>query len=213
MSRSLLDILYQDDWLVVVNKPSGLLSVPGRTPDLQDCVVNRLKTLIPDCLEQPSVHRLDMDTSGVLVLALDRETHRQLSIQFQQRRVEKMYEALLDGVIGADYGHIELPFRLDTKNRPYQIYDALAGKWGVTDWRKVSVEGNLTRIHFFPHTGRTHQLRLHAAHGYGLATPIVGDRLYGTGTAPGQLKLHAKRLSFYHPQDNRGMCFEAPVPF
>ncbi len=204
-----LKIVYQEESFVVVFKPSGLLSVPGRGPDMQDCVVNRLKSLIPDCIEQPSVHRLDMDTSGLLVLALTKEARRNLSIQFQERRVGKKYIAILDGIFDEDSGEIELAFRLDPENRPYQVYDPVQGKVGTTRWRKLSVEDGCTRVEFIPLTGRTHQLRLHAAHNLGLGCPIVGDRLYGSGTAPGQLKLHAAFLAFEDPESGERLSFES----
>ncbi len=208
-----LTIIHRDKHFVVVEKPSGLLSVPGRGPDMQDCIVNRLKAVIPNCLEQPSVHRLDMDTSGLLVLALTKEVHRNISIQFQNRTVEKKYYALLDGPIEQESGIIELPFRLDPDNRPYQVYDTVHGKMGTSHWRKVAIEDGKTRIDFKPITGRTHQLRLHASHEKGLGVPIIGDRLYGTGTVPGQLKLHAYYLSFDHPTTGKRLTFSSPCPF
>ncbi len=208
-----LTIIYRDEHVVVVEKPSGLLSVPGRGPDMQDCIVNRLKAVIPDCLEQPSVHRLDMDTSGLLVLALTKEVHRNISIQFQNRTVEKKYYALLDGLVEQESGTIELPFRLDPDNRPYQVYDTVHGKMGTSHWRKVAIEDGKTRIDFKPITGRTHQLRLHASHEKGLGVPIIGDRLYGTGTVPGQLKLHAYFLSFDHPTTEKRLSFSSQCPF
>ncbi len=203
-----LIIVHQEETYVVVNKPSGLLSVPGRGPDMQDCVVNRLKLMFPHCIDQPSVHRLDMDTSGLLVLALTKEAQRNLTIQFQERRVEKTYIAILDGVIDKNDGEIELAFRLDPDNRPYQVFDPVQGKIGTTRWRKLGVEGGCTRIEFTPLTGRTHQLRLHASHELGLGIPIVGDRLYGSGTAPGQLKLHATFLAFDHPESGDRLSFQ-----
>ncbi len=208
-----LEIIHQDAALVVVNKPSGLLSVPGRGPDMQDCVVNRLKSLFPHCIDQPSVHRLDMDTSGLLVLALTKEAQRNLAIQFQDRKVTKIYVALVEGIIDEGSGDIELAFRLDPENRPHQVYDPVQGKVGSTRWRKLGIEDGCTRIEFIPATGRTHQLRLHAAHELGLGFPIVGDRLYGSGTAPGQLKLHAAFLSFDHPETGKRLSFEMPPGF
>jgi tRNA pseudouridine32 synthase/23S rRNA pseudouridine746 synthase len=208
-----LVIVHRDPLFVVVDKPGGLLSVPGRGPENQDCVVNRLKALYPDCIEQPSVHRLDQDTSGLLVLALTAPAHRTLSVQFMERLVGKRYVALIDGVLGLDSGIIELAFRLDPDNRPYHVYDPERGKPGVTRWRKLAVEQGLTRVEFMPLTGRTHQLRLHSAHEKGLGHPIVGDRLYGTGTAPGQLKLHASTLRFRHPATRQNLEFFSPPPF
>ena len=208
-----LEIIYQDEAIVVVNKPSGLLSVPGRGPDKQDCIVNRLKALYPDCIDQPSVHRLDMDTSGLMVLALTAAGQRHLAMQFEQRRVEKIYIAVLEGVVAEEAGEIELAFRLDPDNRPYQVYDPELGKVGVTQWRRLSVEGGQTLVEFTPLTGRTHQLRLHSAHELGLGCPIVGDRLYGTGTEPGQLKLHAAHLAFEHPESGEFLRFRSDPTF
>lgn len=208
-----LDIVHEDPSFVVVNKPSGLLSVPGLGEANQDCVVSRIKDMYPDCLDQPSVHRLDQDTSGLIVMAMDAETHRHLSVQFMDRLVGKRYLALVDGVVKEQSGVIELAFRLDPDNRPYQVYDPEKGKLGTTRWRNLGVEDGRTRIEFMPLTGRTHQLRLHAAHEKGLGFPIVGDRLYGTGTAPGQLKLHASTLRFRHPKSRKPMEFTSPAPF
>jgi len=208
-----LEIIYQEETFAVVNKPSGLLSVPGRGPHMQDCVVNRLKDVFPHCMDQPSVHRLDMDTSGLLVLALKKEAQRHLSIQFQEHRVKKTYVAILEGIVEQDSGEIELAFRLDPDNRPYQVYDPVQGKIGKTKWFKVGIQDGCTRMEFVPTTGRTHQLRLHASHELGLGCPIVGDRLYGTGTGPGQLKLHAASLAFEHPETGKTMSFEVPPLF
>ncbi|MDH4318530.1 MAG: RluA family pseudouridine synthase, partial [Desulfobulbaceae bacterium] len=197
----------------VVDKPGGLLSVPGRGPDKSDCVVNRLKYMIPGCMEQPSVHRLDMDTSGLLVLALRPDAHRNLSRQFQEREVEKRYIALLDGSVTGNGGEIQLSFRLDVDNRPYQVYDPVHGKLGVTLWSKIAEDDHTTRIAFTPITGRTHQLRVHAAHPLGLDCPIIGDRLYGNGIPGDSLLLHAHFLRFRHPVSGVIMNFESNVPF
>lgn len=208
-----LTIIHEDPLFVIVDKPSGLLSVPGLGEDNQDCVVSRIKKLYSKCIEQPSVHRLDQDTSGLIVMALTAEVHRNLSMQFMERLVGKRYIALLDGIVKEDAGVIELSFRLDPNNRPYQVYDPKNGKSGTTRWRKIAVEDGKTRVEFMPLTGRTHQLRLHSAHKKGLGFPIVGDRLYGTGTAPGQLKLHASVLRFRHPVTRQSMEFTSPAPF
>ncbi|MGC6467226.1 MAG: RluA family pseudouridine synthase [Akkermansiaceae bacterium] len=208
-----LDILYQDDDIIVVQKPGGFLSIPGRGPEKLDSISHRVCTLIPGCIKQPSVHRLDMDTSGIMVLGLTVEAHRHLSIQFQERQTKKRYQALLEGELEDDEGTITLPFRLDVENRPFQIYDEVHGKMGTTHWKKVGIESGLTRIDFIPVTGRTHQLRLHAAHPKGLGIPIVGDTFYGTGTRSGELKLHAAYLAFRHPASGDLMTFETPVPF
>ncbi|BDQ38556.1 hypothetical protein SYK_29160 [Pseudodesulfovibrio nedwellii] len=208
-----LEVLHADKHIVVVNKASGLLSVPGKGEANQDCVVSRVREMYPGCIEQPSVHRLDQDTSGLLVLALTADAHRTLSKQFMDRLVGKRYIALLDGVVEEQGGVIELKFRLDPDNRPYQVYDPVNGKNGITRWRKIGVEDGRTRVEFKPHTGRTHQLRLHSSHEKGLGLPIVGDRLYGTGTGPGQLKLHASTLRFRHPVSKKPMEFITVAPF
>ena len=207
-----LDILYADTKLVVVNKPSGLLSVPGKGPENQDCVVTRVQAMFPACRKFPTVHRLDMDTSGILVLGLTARAQRELSQQFHDREVSKRYVALLDGIVLKPEGEIDLPLRMDPYNRPYQIYDPLQGRRALTEWRRLAVENGRTRVEFQLHTGRTHQLRVHAAHPLGLNCPIVGDRLYGTGTGPGQLKLHAGYLRFVHPKTKEVMEFNvAPL--
>lgn len=208
-----LEIVREDACFVVVNKPSGLLSVPGRGPDKTDCVSNRVRERYPDCIEQPAVHRLDMDTSGLMVVALDGEAHRNLSHQFQRRATTKRYIGLLDGKLERERGTLRLPFRLDIENRPYQIYDEVHGKLGITHWERLGIEGEVTRVAFRPVTGRTHQLRVHAAHERGLGIPIVGDPLYGRGTGPAQLKLHAAELGFLHPRTGERLEFQLPAPF
>ncbi len=212
-SEQLLDILHTDPDFVVVNKLSGMLAVPGRGPDKVDSVADRVRRLFPGCIKQPAVHRLDMDTSGLMVVALSADAHRNLSRQFHERQTRKKYLALLDGVLEQEDGVIELPFRLDVDNRPIQIYDEVHGKMGITHWRKLAVEGQTTRIEFTPITGRTHQLRLHAYHEKGLGIPIVGDPFYGRGTGPGQLKLHACELSFAHPITGQELTFSSAPEF
>ncbi len=206
-------IIHKDKIFVVIIKKSGFLSVPGRGPENKDCVTARVKKLYPDCIEQPSVHRLDMDTSGLMVMALTKESHRNLSIQFQDRWTEKTYIALLDGIIEGDSGTIELAFRLDVDNRPIQIYDPECGKMGITHWKKLEVKNGITLIEFTPVTGRTHQLRLHSSHHLGLGIPIIGDPFYGTETEPGKLKLHANFLSFYHPETEEKLSFYSEPSF
>ena len=218
-----LEILYQDDSIVVVNKPAGLLSVPGRGEENQDCVVTRLQRLFPHCITQPSVHRLDQDTSGILVLALTQEAHRELSRQFMEGTVYKEYEALLRGrVVSSGWNHLELPFRLDVDNRPRQIYDEVHGKVGITDWKilsyhrcsqETSPDKVLTRVCFVPRTGRTHQLRLHAMHPKGIGIPIQGDRLYDHRLPGERLMLHACLLRFTHPKTKMPVEFISPAPF
>jgi tRNA pseudouridine32 synthase/23S rRNA pseudouridine746 synthase len=211
--QSSIPIIHADNDVVVIIKPSGLLSVPGKGEENQDCVVSRIKALYPDCIEQPAVHRLDMDTSGLMVLALTADAQRELSRQFHDRETEKHYIALLDGVVTGDEGTIELPFRLDVENRPYQIFDPVNGKTGITHWKVLSTDNKKTRVEFIPVTGRTHQLRVHAASEHGLGIPIAGDRLYGSGTAPGQLKLHASFLSFTHPRSGEKLAFHSEPNF
>ena len=198
---------------IVVDKPGGLLSVPGRTLDLHDCVTERMKARYPEMIAQPAVHRLDMDTSGLMVVARTEASHRALSIQFIQRLVEKKYIALLDGIVEAESGTIELPFRLDPESRPQQIYDPVNGKMGITQWRRIAHENGRTRIEFTPLTGRTHQLRLHASHSLGLGCPIVGDRLYGRNSGNERLLLHAAYLAFNDPETGVRLTFTSNVGF
>lgn len=208
-----LEFIYRDEFIAVVNKPGGLLSIPGKGPDKQDCVTSRLKNIIPESIEQPSVHRLDMATSGLLVLALTKESHKNLSIQFQNREVGKKYIALLEGIVAGENGRIELPFRLDVDNRPYQIYDPVQGKNGITEWEKIETTNGKTRVEFTPLTGRTHQLRIHAAHKLGLNTPIVGDPLYGNGNEGDKLFLHASEITFAHPIKKTTLTFKSSPDF
>ncbi|MEE3326502.1 MAG: RluA family pseudouridine synthase [Myxococcota bacterium] len=202
-------VIHEDPDFVVVEKASGFLSVPGRGPEKRDCVCARVRERYPECIPNPEVHRLDMDTSGLMVVALKADTQRNLSEQFRLRRTRKRYTALLDGRLEGEKGTIELRFRLDLENRPRQIHDAEQGKLGITHWERVSIENGLTRVSFVPVTGRTHQLRIHAAHELGLGIPIVGDPLYGRGTGPAQLKLHACQLGFDHPRTGEALSFNS----
>ena len=208
-----MKILHLEDDFVVVEKASGFLSVPGKSPENQDSVSKRICSLFPNSIAQPAVHRLDMDTSGIILMALTKETHRKLSTQFRIRKVYKEYTALLDGHLTESEGSVELPFRLDVENRPHQIYDEVYGKMGLTHWECLGKEGDYNRILFKPYTGRTHQLRLHASHAKGLNIPIVDDPLYGNGHGNGQLKLHASLLSFQHPKTHETMTFTSTVPW
>ncbi len=215
MADAELEIIYSDVCILVVNKPGGLLAVPGRGPDKRDCVVSRVKNMFPGCIDQPAVHRLDMATSGLMVVALTTDAHRELSRQFSRRLVRKKYIALLDGLVAADSGEITLAFRLDPDNRPWQVYDPVQGKTGITRWRclrRIRLAGQ-TLVEFVPVTGRTHQLRLHAAHELGLGCPIVGDSLYGSGQEGDPMLLHAAQLSFMHPVTNRQQKFSSVAPF
>ncbi len=211
--EEILPILYEDKWLISVNKPPGLLSVPGRYRDRQDSVLSRLRHLLPDGEELIAVHRLDQDTSGILLLARDRQTYRQLSQQFQQRQIHKVYEAVLAGSLTTDRGAIELPLWGNPENRPYQQVDWQYGKPSVTHFQVVAKEGNYTRVEFIPLTGRTHQLRVHAADTRGLGIPILGDRLYGCHVEASRLHLHARELRFQHPQQGKALYLEAKTSF
>jgi tRNA pseudouridine32 synthase/23S rRNA pseudouridine746 synthase len=213
LSSAKLPILYEDEWLIAVNKPAGLLSVPGRYSDRQDSVLSRLRHLLPDGMALAAVHRLDQDTSGILLLARDRQTHRQLSQQFQQRRVHKVYEAVLSGSVIADRGAIALPLWSDPQNRPYQKVDEEQGLPSLTHFQVISREGDYTRVEFVPLTGRTHQLRVHSADFRGLAVPILGDRLYGCSVVASRLHLHARELRFEHPQFGQTLYLRAKTPF
>ncbi len=208
-----MNILHSDPEILVIEKPGGLLSVPGRGTDKQDCVVSRIRKLYPDIIEQPAPHRLDMYTSGLMILAKTCQAHRDLARQFEKRAVEKTYIALLEGKIKGDEGEIALPFRLDIDNRPYQIYDPIDGKMGITRWKMLSFENPYSKVEFKPLTGRTHQLRLHAAHKLGLGIPIVGDSLYGNGRDGDQMMLHASSISFTHPGTGRLVSFHSIPPF
>ena len=221
-----LKILYRDDDIIVVNKQSGLLSVPGRGPEKQDCIVNRVKKLFPECIEQPSVHRLDMETSGLMILAFTKDAHRNLCRQFEEGLVQKKYVALLDGILAKkeipQSGTMELYFRLDIENRPHQIWDSVYGKKAITEWKILDVEKylsplenkkNVTRVLFIPHTGRTHQLRLASADSHGFGVPIIGDTLYGHCEPNERLMLHSCYIKFTHPSTGKIMEFNCESDF
>ncbi len=212
-SSAELPILYEDEWLIAVNKPAGLLSVPGRYSDRQDSVLSRLRHLLPDGMALMAVHRLDQETSGILLLARDCHTHRQLSWQFQQRQIHKVYEAVVSGVVTSDRGAINLPLWGDPENRPYQNVDDKRGKPSLTHFQVMAREGDWTRVEFIPLTGRTHQLRVHAADRRGLGMPILGDRLYGCCAVASRLHLHARELRFKHPQSRQPLYLRAKTPF
>ncbi|MGG6293378.1 pseudouridine synthase [Leptolyngbya sp. AN02str] len=207
-------IVYEDTWMIVVDKPSGLLSVPGRSHHQQN-VLAHLQAGLPHRDRLLPVHRLDQDTSGLLVLARDMETYRALSQQFQQRTVHKGYEAVLAGVLTAESGVVELPLWADPHNRPYQTVDWQRGKPSITKYRVLAIAEGHTRIELYPLTGRTHQLRVHASHPQGLGIPILGDRLYGSSadSAPIRLHLHARELHLQHPHTYQQLHLHAPVLF
>jgi tRNA pseudouridine32 synthase/23S rRNA pseudouridine746 synthase len=206
-----LPVIFEDAWLVVVAKPCGLLSVPGRDAALTDSVLARLRRRQLNATEPMLVHRLDLDTSGLLVAAKDPRTYVALQKQFARREVQKRYVALLAGRVEAECGVIDFPMRVDLHDRPRQIHDPVHGKAAVTEWQVLERVGERTRVAFFPRTGRTHQLRVHAAHPLGLGMPIVGDRLYGH--AGDRLLLHAEALAFVHPHTGERVSFECPTPF
>jgi len=208
-------VVHEDEQLLVVNKPSGLLSVPGRSARLQDSVATRLKARYPNTPELMLAHRLDLDTSGLLLVAKDRATGSALQRLFSLRAVEKRYIAWLDGAVPGDRGRISLPLRVDVEDRPRNIHDPVHGKPAETEWEVLSRSGARTLVRFTPHTGRTHQLRVHAAHPLGLDAPIVGDRLYGrTPPLEGErLLLHAERLAFVHPVTGAAVRLLQPAPF
>ena len=208
-----LSILYEDEWLIVVNKPPGLLSVPGRDRSTQDSVLSRLRLLLPDGTKLSAVHRLDRDTSGILLIARDLSTYRHLSQQFERRQVSKVYEAILAGIVTRDRGAIELPLWGDPENRPYQQVNWEYGKPSITRFQVIEREENTTRVEFIPLTGRTHQLRVHSADERGLGIPILGDNLYGCRANASRLHLHARELCFVHPQLGKKMKLCAQTTF
>lgn len=205
-----LETVYEDDFLLVVNKPAGMLSVPGKTG--QASVLTLLQERYPDATGPILVHRLDMATSGLLLAAKDKDTHALLQKQFEGRTVKKRYIALLEGIPQAEpKGFIRLPLRPDFDNRPLQMVCYEYGKPAVTRYEIMDTENDRTRMAFYPETGRTHQLRVHAAHPEGLNCPIVGDPLYGQPAE--RLYLHAERLEFRHPVTGQRMQIQKEAPF
>ena len=212
-----IDILHADEAVVVVAKPAGLLSSPGKGPDKADCAVARVRDRFPNAAGSVLVHRLDMETSGVMVFALTPEAHRELSRQFEHRETSKRYVGVLAGEVIGDAGEVRLMQRPDIENRPHQMLDSVHGKEAVTRWRVLERAGERTRIEFEPITGRSHQLRLASAvpraQG-GLGCPIVGDSLYGGGRGEHpRMLLHATSLTITHPAAGERRAFESPAPF
>lgn len=211
-----LRLVHIDQRFVVVDKPAGLLSVPGKGEDKADCAVARVRELFPEATGPMVVHRLDMDTSGLMVIALDAGAQRDLSVQFQDRLTRKAYVALVDGVVEREAGYVDLPLRVDWPNRPMQIVCMEEGRPAQTEYRVLTRETDRTRLELVPVTGRTHQLRVHCAEARGLGAPILGDRLYAQGPARDdqpRLMLHAARLSIRPPGSKRLVDFESSVPF
>lgn len=205
-----LPILYADEGLIAVDKPAGLLSVPGRTGDRQDSVLSRLRCQYPDGDIQ-AVHRLDQDTSGIVLLARNLAVQGHLREQFQQRRVAKQYEAMVMGAVSPAAGRIDLPLWGNPSDRPRQSVNFQRGKPSQTHYRVLDQTAGHSRIRFWPRTGRTHQLRVHAAEG--LKAPILGDRLYGHAPTATRLHLHAQELQFIHPTHGVEVRLSSPVPF
>ncbi|MFD2165234.1 bifunctional tRNA pseudouridine(32) synthase/23S rRNA pseudouridine(746) synthase RluA [Thalassotalea euphylliae] len=205
-----LSVVYQDDDIVVVNKPSGLLTVPGRLPEHQDCLENRVKSVLPSAT---IVHRLDMATSGVMIMALNKAAHVDISRQFEKRLTQKHYLAHIYGHPKEAQGEVDLPLICDWPNRPKQKVDLEHGKKALTQYQVLSSDEETSLVKLTPVTGRSHQLRVHML---ALGHPIIGDRLYAHDMALAlgeRLHLHAKFLRLTHPVSKKVMQFEAPCTF
>ncbi|HJN71129.1 MAG TPA: RluA family pseudouridine synthase, partial [Phycisphaerales bacterium] len=203
-----IPVIYRDETIVVLDKPTGLLSVPGIGVEKRDCVAVRVASAVEGAR---IVHRLDRDTSGVMIMANDKDSHRELSRQFQDREVQKTYEAIVFGLVNDDSGVIDLPIRKDMENRPRQCVDHEQGKPSLTNWKVLERMGDRSRLALYPKTGRSHQLRLHLRE---IGNPILGDDLYATSDqqsmAP-RLLLHAVSLTVVHPVSLESMNFESKV--
>lgn len=204
-----LNIVYEDQWLLIINKPAGMLSVPGK--ERQTSIYDLARKAYPEAEGPMIVHRLDMATSGLLIIAKDKKTHQHLQAQFKNRSIRKKYIALLDGIVPEDEGTIELPLCPNPLDRPRQMVDTQYGKPAITYYQVLERTDKYTRIAFYPHTGRTHQLRVHAAHPSGLHCPIIGDELYGKKDK--RLYLHAESIEFTHPVNGQSMCITEKADF
>ena len=204
-----LPVLYEDDHIILVNKPSGLLSTPGKF--IADSVQTRMHHKHPEVDGAMMIHRLDMHTSGILLLTKNPINHKFLQRQFVNRTIKKRYVALLEGIVDGEAGRINLPLRVDFDNRPHQMICYEHGRSAITDWEVIERTSTHTKVYFYPLTGRSHQLRIHAAHPLGLGCPIVGDDLYGVKAD--RLCLHAEQLAFYHPISKERMLIEAKAAF
>lgn len=204
-----LQTVYEDDEILVINKPSEFLSVPGKT--ILDSVYHRIQESYPEVTGPIIIHRLDMSTSGLMLIAKNKHVHKIMQRQFIERTIKKRYVALLDGIISEDQGVIDLPLRTDIDDRPRQLVCFEYGKSAQTKWKVIERKDDSTRVHFFPITGRTHQLRIHASHSEGLNTPIIGDDLYGKRA--NRLHLHAEWIEFMHPMTRKRMQLEVPAEF
>lgn len=203
-------VIHADHEVILVDKPAGLLSVPGKGDHLADCMIERVAKIYPEVL---LVHRLDLDTSGVMIFALTRHAQRDLSAQFEGRQTKKVYRARLWGHLTPKEGRVDLPLIVDWPNRPRQHVNHDTGKPAQTDWRVLGHDADgTTRVRLYPLTGRSHQLRVHCQ---ALGHPILGDRLYAEGAARAftRLMLHAESLRFRHPESGKGMAVSAPCPF
>ena len=208
-SNEKLNIVYEDQWLLIINKPAGMLSVPGK--ERQTSIYDLARKAYPEADGPMIVHRLDMATSGLLIIAKDKKTHQHLQAQFKNRSIRKKYIALLDGIVPEDEGTIELPLCPNPLDRPRQMVDTQYGKPAITYYQVLERTDKYTRIAFYPHTGRTHQLRVHAAHPSGLHCPIIGDELYGKKDK--RLYLHAESIEFTHPVNGQSMCITEKADF
>lgn len=204
-----LDVLHEDHEIVVLNKPAGLLSVPGKGAHLADCLLTRVQEVFPTAL---LVHRLDRDTSGVMVFGLTPHAQRHLGLQFEKRHVKKTYVARVRGRLEPKTGTVDLPLIVDWPNRPRQKVCHETGKAAVTDWRVQRYGEDETRMRLMPKTGRSHQLRVHML---ALGHPILGDPLYAEGRARDypRLMLHSEELRLRHPDGGAGMSFRSKAPF
>ncbi len=204
-----LEYLFEDEDMIVIHKPAEFLSVPGI--HIQDSVYTRIKHRYPNITGPIIVHRLDMSTSGILLIAKNKKSHKNLQSQFINKTIKKRYEALLDGNIKENTGTIDLPLRVDLNDRPRQLVCYEHGKPALTNWKVVERNNGKTRVHLFPISGRTHQLRVHASHKLGLNTPIIGDDLYGKKA--NRLHLHAAEIEFIHPTTKEKMKFHKKAEF
>lgn len=204
-----IEVIYEDEELLIINKPADFLSVPGKT--IQDSVYHRIKMLFPKATGPLIIHRLDMSTSGLMIIAKSKGTHKYIQKQFINRNVQKRYIALLDGLIKENNGIIDLPLRVDIEDRPRQLVCYQHGKPAKTKWEVIERYNGKTKVYFYPITGRTHQLRVHSAHIKGLNTPILGDDLYGKKS--NRLHLHAEAIEFKHPKTKQLVRFEIKAPF
>lgn len=205
-----IKIIYRDDDIVAVEKPSGLLSVPGKDPKHADSMINRIKRVFPTATV---VHRLDMATSGVMLFSLNKDAHKHISKQFELRQTSKIYQARIYGTPATNQGSVDLPLICDWPNRPKQKVDYENGKTALTHWKLLSTSDQSSLVELYPHTGRSHQLRVHML---SLGHPILGDRLYAHDRAlemANRLQLHACQLTFTHPTTEQSQTLRSICPF